>query len=326
MAHVNSEKTLFINIRGGLGNQLFCYFNGEFIKYKINVEVKYVYNSKSNVHDKVNSRIQSFDLGSNFINTKSLKFYFITIKLLLGYLFVTRKKFRRINKIQNMKSHLLFDEIYDENFLGFQQEIEAITNWLFDSKSKTFYLRGLFQDFNYFDNQPQKNLCLKNPSHWFRQFTKECRFANPIILHVRLGDYLKDNGGTLGVLSLDYYQSALDLLRAKYPYSQVWVFSNQTAKAKILLMPIVDESFKFIYEAEDKDPAEVLLAMSMGSALITSNSTFSLWSAKMSNDLSSIVVPEPFFKALPIYSQSFHNSWTKLKSKWLTQEEINQLS
>jgi hypothetical protein len=326
MGRMNTGKTIFINIRGGLGNQLFCYFNGEFIKSKFNVQVKYIYNAKSNVHDKVNSKINSFNFGSNFINTKSLKFYFITIKLVLRYFPARKKKFIDINKIKNLKSNLLFDDIYDEKFVGFQKESEAIKNWLFSSKSKIFYLRGLFQDFNYFDNQLQKNLNLKNPSDWYRQFTEECSSVNPIILHVRLGDYLKDNGGTLGVLSLEYYKSALDLLRDKYPYNQVWIFSNQTAKAKILLMPLVDKSFKFIFEAEDKDPAEVLLAMSMGSALITSNSTFSLWSAKMSNDLSSIVVPDPFFKTLPIYSQNFHNSWVKLNSKWLTQEEINQLS
>jgi hypothetical protein len=326
MSRVNLKKAIYINIRGGLGNQLFCYFIGEFIKTNFHVQVNYIYNAKSNVHDKLNSKINSFNLGSDFINTKSLKFYLITIKLASRHILVRKKKPIEIDKTQNLKSHLLFDEIYDEEFLGFRKESEAIRNWLSRSKSKTYYLRGLFQDFNYFDNQPQKNLDLKNPSQWYIQFTNECRSANPIILHVRLGDYLKDDGGTIGVLSLEYYQSALDLLRTKYPYSQVWVFSNQTAKAKILLMPIVDKSFKFIYEAEDKDPAEVLLAMSMGNALITSNSTFSLWSAKMSNDLSSIVVPDPFFKSLPIYSQSFNISWAKLNSKWLTQEEISQLS
>lgn len=326
MGRENAKKTIYINIRGGLGNQLFCYFNGEFIKFKYNVQVKYIYNAKSNAHDKVNSRINSFNLGSNFIDTKSLKFYLTIIKLASRNLFSRKKKSASIVKTQNRKSHLLFDQIYDEKFLGFQKEGEAITNWLHSSKSKEFYLRGLFQDFHYFDNQPQKKLDLKNSSQWYKQFAHECGSANPIILHIRLGDYLKDNGGTLGVLSLEYYKSAVDLLRAKYPYNQVWVFSNQTTKAKMLLMPIVDKSFKFVYEAEDKDPAEVLLAMSMGNALITSNSTFSLWSAKMSNNLSSIVVPDPFFKALPIYSQSFGNSWVKLKSKWLTQDEINQLS
>ena len=69
------KKVIYINIRGGLGNQLFCYFNGEFIKTKFHVQVNYIYNAKSNVHDKLNSKINSFNLGSDFINTKSLKFY-----------------------------------------------------------------------------------------------------------------------------------------------------------------------------------------------------------------------------------------------------------
>ena len=138
MGRENAKKTIYINIRGGLGNQLFCYFNGEFIKFKYNVQVKYIYNAKSNAHDKVNSRINSFNLGSNFIDTKSLKFYLTIIKLASRNLFSRKKKSASIVKTQNRKSHLLFDQIYDEKFLGFQKEGEAITNWLHSSKFSLF--------------------------------------------------------------------------------------------------------------------------------------------------------------------------------------------
>ena len=200
---------------------------------------------------------------------------------------------------RDSKVNILFDSIYDEKYIGFQEEIDAIKIWLLNSKSRVFYLRGLFQDFVYFDSQPRKDLNLKNPSTWYQQFREESRVTKPIILHVRLGDYLQGSGVTLGVLSLEYYKNALNLIREKYPNNEVWVFSNETAKAKILLTPIIDSSFRFINEAEGKDPAEVLLAMSLGQALIVSNSTFSLWSAKISHDLNLIVIPEPFFKILP---------------------------
>ena len=326
MSMIKAKKIVFINIRGGLGNQLFCYFVGEFLNSAFKAQVKYLYNSKSNAHDNANSKISSLNLESEIIDTKSFKFYFIVFKLILRALIKNNTKFINKLSIQNFKSNVLFDEIYDEKFLGFEKESEAIKTWLFNSKSRVYYLRGLFQDFNYFDNQPQKCLNLKDPSAWYRQFTEESSITSPIILHVRLGDYLKENGNTLGVLSLEYYQSALNLLREKFPNNEVWVFSNQTAKAKILLMPIVDSRFKFMFEAENKDPAEVLLAMSKGRALITSNSTFSLWSARIFNDLSSIVVPNPFFENMPIYSESFLESCSKVNAKWLTQLEINKLS
>jgi hypothetical protein len=258
------------------------------------------------------------------MDSSSLKFYFTAIKLIFKAP-VSSKKMLNKFMIQNSKVNLLFDDIYDEKYIGFQKEIEAIKIWLFNSKSRVFYLRGLFQDFIYFDRQPRKDLKLKNPSMWYQQFSEESRVAKPIILHVRLGDYLKGSGVTLGVLSLEYYENALNILREKYPNNEVWVFSNETAKAKILLKPIIDSSFKFIYEAESKDPAEVLLAMSLGQALIVSNSTFSLWSAKISPESSSIVIPEPFFKVLSFYTETFLESWSKIDAKWLTQKELDKL-
>lgn len=325
MNKIKVNKTIFILTRGGLGNQLFCYFAGEFLKSSFNVRVKYIYNAKSNRHDKTNSKIHSFDLYSDVMESNSLKFYFTAIKLMLKAPVSSKRKILNKFMTQSSKVNLLFNNIYDEKYIGFQKEIEAIESWLFNSKSKVFYLRGLFQDFVYFDNQPQKFLNLKNPSMWYQQFSEESRVAKPIILHVRLGDYLQGSGVTLGVLSLEYYENALNILREKYPNNEVWVFSNETAKAKILLKPIIDSRFKFIYEAESKDPAEVLLAMSLGQALIVSNSTFSLWSAKMSPELNSIVIPKPFFKVLPFYSETFLHSWSKIDAKWLTQEAVDKL-
>jgi len=326
MIKIKTQKIVFIDIRGGLGNQLFCYFVGKCLNSTLKVKVKYIYNSKSNIHDKANSKINSFNLGVDFIDTKSFRFYFMALKLVLRFILKSNTKIISKLRIQNLQSKILFDEIYDEKFLGFEKEFEEIKTWLSSSESRIFYLRGLFQDFNYFDNQPQKSFDLRNASKWYVKFTEESNIASPIILHVRLGDYLEGYGNTLGVLSLEYYQSALNLLRERYPKNEVWVFSNQTAKAKILLMPIVDSSFKFVTDAENKDPAEVLFAMSKGKALITSNSTFSLWSARLSKDPTSIVVPNPFFKNLPIYSESFLESWSKINAKWLTQVEIDMLS
>lgn len=161
MTKVN--KTVFILTRGGLGNQLFCYFAGEYLKSTFNVRVKYIYHAKSNRHDKTNSKIHSFNLNSDFMDSSSLKFYLTAIKLILKARILTKGKLLKILATQKSKVDILFDSIYDEKYIGFQAEIEAIKIWLFNSKSKVFYLRGLFQDFIYFDSQPRKDLSLKIP-------------------------------------------------------------------------------------------------------------------------------------------------------------------
>jgi hypothetical protein len=324
MNQAGLKKTVYIQFRGGLGNQLFQYFAGEFLKSKFNVQVKYIYRSKSNPHHKTFSNIDSFNLKSHFINYYSLKFFFILSKSVLRAPTFIQMYFTGKLTIKNWKNKILFENIYDEKALGFQKEIESLNTWLSDSKSRVFYLRGLFMNFGFFDSQPSKNLILKKPSRWYQQFIEESSLKKPIILHVRLGNYLNKTRLDQGVLSLEYYQAALNYLRKSYASNEVWVISDAIAKAKILLTPIIDSSFNFRYDSEDKDPAEVLLAMSTGVGLITSNSSFSLWSGKLSRDSSSIVVPHPFYKNLAV-ADDILEPWFKVNSNWLTQMQINKL-
>jgi hypothetical protein len=324
MNQAKLKKTVYIQFRGGLGNQLFQYFAGEFLNSTFNVQVKYIYRGKSNPHHKTFSNIDSFYLKSDFVHYYSLKFFFILLKSVLRAPTIIKMYFTSKLTIKNWKSKILFDKIYDEKALSFQKEVELLNTCLSDSKSRVFYLRGLFMNFGFFDSQPPKNLILKNPSNWYQQFIKESSLIKPIILHVRLGNYLNKTRLDHGVLSLEYYRAALNYLRKSYASNEVWVISDQTAKAKILLTPIIDSSFNFRFDSEDKDPAEVLLAMSTGVGLITSNSTFSLWSGKLSCDSSSIVVPHPFYKNFTI-TNDILGPYFKIKSNWLTQMEINKL-
>lgn len=318
------SKELFINLRGGLGNQLFCYFAGQYFSEVTKFPIKLFYYSESNPHDKENSNIASFELSNNLLNAKKWKFRYVVIKLIFSKLFrggVGTIKFRR-NKID--MSNLIFSEIYTEQGLGFNEEIQKFNQWAKRTRTKKLYLRGNFQNFNYYDNCYNKQLKLKDPSSWYHRNVYDIEAKKPIIMHIRLGNYL-DLGNTLGILSDIYYRNALNEARRQFPYSPVWVFSNDVTQAVRLLGASSKTEFRFIEDSTSHDPAESLLLMGMGVAFIASNSTFSLWAAKLAVKLDHTFVPDPFYKLHPFNDGILIKPWQRITANWLSDDKVFEL-
>ena len=317
-----NKKKIYINLRGGLGNQLFCYFAGEYLRQRFEVTIVYVYHSKSNVHHRFNSKINSFNLKSDQINSSGLRFKLIVSFLFLKqFVFLNRNK-QKFVRNQNSLINFIFPEIYEEKYFKFEEESASIDKWIKTTQSKNLYLRGFFQDFKYFDSCTSNKLELKETSVWFNKITKEINNKSPIVIHVRLGDYL--NTG-LGVLSIEYYKAALALAEKRFPNNEIWVFSDEIWKAKLILEPITNNKFQFITNTDGQNPAEILLAMSYGSLVIISNSTFSLWSAKLAPKPIQIIYPDTFFKDRPFALSNFSEKWTPVKTHWLSEEEVSHL-
>jgi len=317
-----NKKKIYISLRGGLGNQLFCYFAGEYLRQRFEVTIVYIYHSKSNAHHRLNSKINSFNLKSDQLNSSGLRFkLIITFLFLKQFIFLSKNK-QKFVRNQNSLLNFIFPEIYDEKYFKFEEEIASIDKWIKTTQSKNLYLRGLFQDYKYFDSCTSNKLELKETSVWFKKITKEINNKSPIVIHVRLGDYL--NTG-LGVLSIEYYKAALVLAEKRFPNNEIWVFSDEIWKAKSILEPITNNKFQFITHTDGQNPAEILLAMSYGSIVIISNSTFSLWSAKLAPNPIQIIYPDTFFKDRPFALSNFSEKWTPVKTHWLSKEEVSHL-
>jgi hypothetical protein len=165
---------------------------------------------------------------------------------------------------------------------------------------------------------------LKSPSDWFQSLSSEMLKVRPIILHMRLRDYIRD-GGAIGLLSSKYWQSLVNKVQDKYPGEEIWVFSDDFDLAKHILQPINNDIFIYIEASEKQDPAEVLLLISLGRVLLLSNSTFSLWSAKLSNTVGEIFVPYPVFQSHNSRGINLPAHWIKTSSIFATSEEIDIL-
>lgn len=318
------SKELLINLRGGLGNQLFCYFAGQYFSEISKIPIRFLYYSDSNPHDIEKSSISSFELSSNLVNAKSWKFRYKAIKLVASRLFRREPKLIRFKRKKLDVSNLIFSDIYSEQGFGFDEENETFTHWVSRTNTNKLYLRGNFQDFSYYDRCPNKQLKMKNPSSWYHKHISEAKTMKPIMMHIRLGNYL-DHGNTLGVLSKSFYESALNKAQQQFPNSPIWIFSNNITQAKRLLNIDSKTEFYFIENTSHHDPAESLLLMGMGCAFIASNSTFSLWAAKIAFELEHIFIPYPFYKIHTFNESNLMAPWKRIAANWLGANEILEL-
>ena len=142
---------------------------------------------------------------------------------------------------------------------------------------------------------------------------KKSIVVQPVMVHVRLGDY--ENENDIGLLSKEYFTSALRLLARERKFDQVWIFSNNPVKAREYFADFKGVDF---WAVEDRGfrSADTLELMRHMNGFVIANSTFSWWGARLGylNDLQ-IVSPNPWFKNLKNPSQL-------LPLKWLEAEAI----
>jgi len=172
---------------------------------------------------------------------------------------------------------------------------------------------GYFQTYRYFSSlgAQDRQLSLLRKSREFLKLEETARVNNPIVVHVRLGDYAKERH--FGVLSANYYLNCftkLDLINSEQP---IWVFSDEPTKALDILPKLSPERF-FVVPNEVLTPAETLELMRHGSTYVIANSTFSWWGATLSySDNPTVIAPEKWFAGM-------QDPRELLPSKWMTEK------
>jgi hypothetical protein len=148
---------------------------------------------------------------------------------------------------------------------------------------------------------------VKKPQPEFQRFVDLAKVEKPILVHVRLGDYLSID--TFGIPSQEYYRQAITYILANSTLNNIWLFSNEPDKA-IAMLP---ESFRVqirVVPDSGLTPAETLELMRHCHSYVIANSTFSWWGAYLSYNLESIKVgPTPWFKGEPSPKDIIPGSW-----------------
>ena len=281
---------IYIEIMGGLGNQLFQIFCG--IAYSFEHRVPF----------KIN--ISKFDLVSPLDNISKRPTYWANFLSNLS-------RFTYQDQLQIRYNH------FEATYFKFTK-IPYI--------SQDFKLRGYYQSYKYFDGQ-YANICkminLDNQKADIAEKHKDLLglAKKPISLHFRIGDYVK-NLAMHPVLSTSYYINCINYLKSLIPDLEenyyLLVFGELCDNEKISR---AIASIKEIYDISivvcdyNVPDYEQLLLMSLTSHNIIANSTFSWWGAYFNNATNKIVCyPSIWNGSANNVKDLFPESWIKISS------------
>lgn len=135
---------------------------------------------------------------------------------------------------------------------------------------------------------------LRAPGVWFQGMRSEMDAERPIAVHVRWGDYLNLRH-VYGVIGADYYRRAIDRIVTVSGTRPIWLFSDDPDGAGELLAPHVTMD-RVVRPDPASSALENLLLLSRSAGIVAANSSFSWWAAFLSSaPAGAIVFPRPLF-------------------------------
>jgi hypothetical protein len=148
---------------------------------------------------------------------------------------------------------------------------------------------------------------LKAMGSELQSFVELAQVEKPILVHVRLGDYVSID--TFGIPSESYYEGALTYILKNSNLDKIWLFSNEPEKAIDLLPEWAQAKIRIIPDSS-LTPAETLELMRHCHAFVIANSTFSWWGAYLSYNRDSLKAgPTPWFKGEPSPKDIIPETW-----------------
>jgi len=300
-----TNQNVEIELVGGLGNQLFGHFAGTY------------YAQKFNRHLIIDLTQVSLGLTNHGSELTSFKFS-------------ESLEFMRFNpgRIANLMKRVL-DKLsirfkliryFRYKFSGIYQSKEVGFDSFLERKSEISRIQGYYQTWKYVDYLKEGgvdvSLEIANPSNWFLKQQNKIKEEDPIVIHVRRGDY-KYTNSSVGLLSKTYYKNAIEIVNNNCKINNFWIFSDDIADSQELLDGLVPEKSNWVSPPIGSDPAESLILMSLSKVIIIANSSFSWWAAKTGMKKELVIAPNPWFKSLRSPSYLIPNSWQQTESNWM---------
>jgi len=273
---------IIVNLKGGLGNQMFQYALGRKLSLFSHQEFKF------DLTGYERNNFRSYGLGifnvlENFASHEEVR----KIKYPYGLL---SKGWR------GFKSKIL--RIYSTGWKP--KTIEKIEKKL--ATGKDIYLDGYWQSYKYFEDI--KDVLIKDFSLKIKleethpELITKIASTNSVALSVRRTDYLwPKNLKSIGICSANYYKKAIKIIEAKVsdPFFFVitddleWTKANIPINCSVIYVSEMRKNNTITYYQE-------MMLMSKCQHHIIANSSFSWWPAWLGKDLDKIVIaPDKWF-------------------------------
>lgn len=285
-------------IKGGLGNQLFCYAAARRLSLANNAELV-IDDVTGFLRDQLYRRQYALD-----------HFHIPCRRATPAERLEPYERYRR-GLLKFLSSRRPFSErsYLEQKGLSFDRRLLAL------KIKETIYLDGLWQSEGYFkDVEPiiREDLRIIPPTDALNQrMAEEIRNSNAVALHVRWydapGSAVGDN------ISADYYQRAIAQIEEKINSPRYFLFSDvpEDARAKLLL-PEGRVTFVSHNKGDENAYADLWL-MTQCRHFITANSTFSWWGAWLNpNEEKIVITPKQWFVNETITQNLIPQSWVRL--------------
>jgi len=251
-----STPRIRVELRGGLGNQLFQAATGYALAHRLQgkLELEVAHFRSVNLRG---FGLAPYPHHAEIINSPRSPLF---------------------RALRQLAKHLPFKVAPGWNGAIFEEQ-----NYAYDERIETLsgdhYLRGYFQSWRYFDAIADDIRRIFDPAQVASQQALDFASSikpNALSIHVRAGDFLKDPvvNEVHGTLPADYYQRAIKLALAARPVDQLLCFSDNMPVAREVL-----QSFNNITFVEGFSQYDDMFLMSRAHSHIIANSTFSYWSA-----------------------------------------------
>lgn len=309
----------YLFLTGGLGNQIFQYAALQSTTENSSLHLDIV-NGSPRVNACGNPDLLEFDLEDD--PKISRKQFPVLTKRAIGYslrLHISARKGKRLKIfrfiIRFATSFLVSLSLRE---LILVRVLEGLGDDFHSERKKVnVYLIGYFQSIrwaNTLKTDGNLGISLKFDSEKILKYIRLAELEKPLIVHVRLGDYVAEGG--FGVPGKAYYSEAISSQLTKKQYGKIWLFSDEPSNA-VRFLPEGHNLEVRIIEDPELSSAETLEVMRMGHGYVIANSTFSYWGAFLSyTDNPPVICPYPWFKDIAVPRNLLPAEWESVDARF----------
>lgn len=278
-------------IKGGLGNQLFQYAATYALSKRLDQDFAFDPYFTANMTER-NYKLPLLCVESD--NTIPIEQLPKKIK------YLKNAYINKICRLMNWSRHKCDEYMYwIETRDVWQPDFFAICN-------SNIYVDGYFQSEDYF-REYRKDLLAQlkpryAPENEYLMVLKEIVNCNSVAVHVRRGDFKRDNNKFHYLLGREYYERAISEIRKRVPNPIFFLFSDDMEWVRGNLEDTT--AFRYISIGTTNGDIDDMMLMKNCKHIITANSTFSWWAAWLNEDENALkIVPKRPFgmeKMIPI--------------------------
>jgi hypothetical protein len=295
--------TKFFELKGGLGNQLFQYFAGQIIGKETSENVVFFL---------PNNHVHKIHHASTILDLELPQLVETDFKLSNERTSTWIRCRQWLSRNSEISRILLnrYSDTYIAGTVGFDSDLH---NYRMSS-----HFEGYFQTYRFvasFKEQTEFHLQIKRPTMPYKIALKRIISAQPVVIHIRRGDYMSLNN-SIGVLGTDYYVEAMKAMEETNPHAPVWLFTDDLVGADKVIRDLDIDFDQIVSINSGLSAAETMLLMSQGCGIIIANSTFSWWAAYLGSNSRRVIAPTPWYRTNSIEGELVPSNWELFNAVW----------